>query len=76
LRKISLPAIDRDQHVEGAGGLPGLAADRERNLAGLLERRRGGDELVPVLRNRHAGILEGLVGEPQPLPGVDVDGAQ
>jgi hypothetical protein len=62
-----------DQHVEHARPLPRLAADRQRHLAGLLERRSGGDVFVPGLRNRHAGILERLVGEPQPLPGVDVD---
>jgi hypothetical protein len=42
-------------------------------MPAFLERGSGGNEFLPVLRNRHAGLLEGRVRQPQPLPGMDVD---
>ena len=68
-----LAAERKRQRVEQAVGLPGLPTERERLDTGLFQRRCGGDKLRPVFRNFDARLLEGFIGKPQPLPGVDVD---
>ena len=67
-------ARHRDLHrAEGKVRLPGLVAQRQRDLASGFHLRSGRDELVPVLGNRNSEIFIDLVGKPQPLGRMDVD---